>query len=227
MPFFGGIEETPNATLILSVAAAFLYLVIVNARPTPLRSAAKTMAVGLLAVLVFVQNGPPLLFGALVLSAFGDAFLSRDGERTFLAGLMSFLGAHLFYIALFVTRGGGTEVLFAEPWRLAVAAAIAVVAVAMLVLLWRRVKPRLRLLILVYALAIVAMALAALTLDQRWVVGGALLFLASDALLATERFLISAISPHRYWLRQGVWSLYYVAQVTITLSFLLRAGRLS
>src|SRR5262245_1180226 len=178
MPFAGGIEQTPNGTLILSVAAAFLYLVVVNARSTPLRTAAKTMAVGLLAVLVFVQNGPPLLFGALVLSAFGDAFLSRDGEPMFLAGLTSFLAAHLFYVALFVSRGAGQQRLIAEPWRLVVAAAIAVVAIAVLVRLWRRVKPGLRLPILVYVPAIVAMALAALTLEEIWVIGGALLFLA-------------------------------------------------
>lgn len=221
MPFAGGIEQTPNATLILSAAAAFLYLVVVNARSTPLRTAAKAMAVGMLAVLVFVENGPPLLFGALVLSAFGDAFLSRDGERMFLAGLTSFLAAHLFYVALFVMRGGGWQLLTAESWRLATAAAIAVVAIAVLVRLWRRVKPGLRLPILAYVPAIVAMALASLTLDRIWVVGGALLFLASDALLATERFLISAISPYRSSLRQAVWILYYVAQATITMSFLL------
>jgi uncharacterized membrane protein YhhN len=220
MPFAGGIEETPNGALIFSVVAAVLYLIIVNTRPTSLRTAAKTMAVGFLAVLAFVANGPLLLLVAIVLSALGDAFLSRDGDRMFMAGLASFLAAHLAYVGLFLTEGGGNERLLAEPWRLAVAAAIVVISLLMLVLLWRRVKPKLRLPILGYALAIVAMALAALTLDRAGVIGGALLFMASDALLATEKFLISG-SPRRALLRQLVWILYYLAQGTISLSFLL------
>ena len=101
MLFPGGIEATSNATLILSVAAAVIYGLIVDMRPMPLRTAVKTLAVALLAVLTFVENGPPLLFGALVLSACGDAFLSRDSDRIFLAGLICFLVGYLFYIALF------------------------------------------------------------------------------------------------------------------------------
>lgn len=221
MLFPGGIEGTANGTLILSVAAAAVYAVIVNMRPTPLRTAAKALAVGLLAALTFVENGPPLLFGALVLSAFGDAFLSREGDRMFLAGLASFLAAHLFYVALFLTAGNGVAHVADDVWRMALAGVIVLAALVMLVLLWRRVKPALRLPILAYEFAVLAMGLATLTLDRPAVVAGALLFMLSDALLATERFVISAISHHRAWLRHAVWVLYYVAQLTIALSFLL------
>jgi uncharacterized membrane protein YhhN len=221
MPFLGGIQGTGNGTLILSAAAAIIYGVIVNMRPTPLRTAVKMLAVGLLAALVFVENGPPLLFGALVLSAFGDAFLSREGDRMFLAGLASFLLAHLFYVVLFWTEGGGIALLSAQSWRLVVAAAIVLVALVVLGLLVRRVKPALRSPIFAYVVAVLAMGLAALTLERSWVIAGALLFMVSDAVLATERFIVSAVSPHRAWLRHAVWAIYYVAQVTITLSFLL------
>jgi uncharacterized membrane protein YhhN len=221
MVFPGGIEATANGTLILSAAAAIVYGVIVNMRPMPLRTAVKMLAVGLLAALTMVENGPPMLFGALVLSAFGDAFLSREGDRMFLAGLASFLLAHLFYLVLFWTEGGGIALLTGQSWRLAIAAAIVVVALVVLGLLVRRVKPALRSPIFAYVLAVLAMGLAALTLERAWVIAGALLFMISDALLATERFIISAISPHRAWLRHAVWALYYVAQVTIALSFLL------
>jgi uncharacterized membrane protein YhhN len=221
MVFPGGIEATANGTLILSAAAAIVYGVIVNMRPMPLRTAVKMLAVGLLAALTMVENGPPMLFGALVLSAFGDAFLSREGDRMFLAGLASFLLAHLFYLVLFWTEGGGIALLTGQSWRLAIAAAIVVVALVVLGLLVRRVKPALRSPIFAYVLAVLAMGLAALTLERAWVIAGALLFMVSDALLATERFIISAISPHRAWLRHAVWALYYVAQVTIALSFLL------
>lgn len=221
MVFPGGIEATANGTLILSAAAAIVYGVIVNMRQTPLRTAVKMLGVGLLAALTLIENGPPMLFGALVLSAFGDAFLSREGDRMFLAGLASFLLAHLFYVVLFWTEGGGVALLSGEIWRLVLAAAIVVVAVVVLGLLVRRVKPALRSPIFAYVLAVLAMGLAALTLERPWVIGGALLFMVSDALLATERFIISAVSPHRAWLRQAVWALYYVAQVIIALSFLL------
>lgn len=221
MLFPGGIESLSNGTLLLSVAAAVIYALIVNMRPMPLRTAVKALAVALLAVLVFVENGPALLFGALVLSAGGDALLSRDGERMFLGGLVSFLAAHCFYVALFYLNGGGLEVVLADTWRIAVMALIVVVALVMLVLLWRCVKPALRLPIVAYEIAIAAMGLAALSMHDAWVIAGALLFIASDALLGLERFVVSAISPHRPWMRLAVWVLYYAAQLTIVLSFIL------
>lgn len=222
MLFPGGIESLSNGTLLLSVAAAIVYALIVNMRPMPLRTAVKALAVALLAVLVFVENGPALLFGALVLSAGGDALLSRDGERMFLGGLASFLAAHCFYIALFYLNGGGLDVVLADTWRIAVVALIVVAALIMLVLLWRCVKPALRLPIVAYEIAIATMGLAALSMHDAWVILGALLFIASDALLGLERFVVSAISPHRPWMRLAVWVLYYAAQVMIVLSFLIR-----
>jgi uncharacterized membrane protein YhhN len=221
MPFLGGIEGTANGTLILSVVAAMIYGIIVNFRPMPLRTAVKMLAVGALAVLTFVESGPALLFAALVLSACGDGFLSRDGDRMFLAGLLSMLAAHLFYAALFLGEGGGIDRAFADTWRIAIAAIMVMAVLFMLALLWRRVKPALRFPILAYAIAVLAMGFSALMLDRAWVILGALFFMTSDALLATEKFIISAISPHRVWLRHTVWGLYYVAQLTITLSFLL------
>jgi uncharacterized membrane protein YhhN len=221
MLFPGGIEGTSNATLILSVAAAVMYGIIVNTRPTLARSAVKTLAVGLLAVLVVVENGPLPLFAALVLSAAGDAFLSREGDRAFLAGLASFLAAHLAYIALFMIAGGGAGLVTAETWRLAVAIAIGIAALAMVILLLRRVKPAMRLPIMVYIAGIAAMGLASLTTGSPYIIGGAVLFMASDSLLAAERFLVSAISPYRSAMRVFVWALYYAAQLLIVFGFIL------
>jgi uncharacterized membrane protein YhhN len=221
MLFPGGIEGTSNATLILSVAAAVMYGIIVNTRPTLARSAVKTLAVGLLAVLVVVENGPLLLFTALALSAAGDAFLSREGDRAFLAGLACFLAAHLVYIALFMIAGGGAGPVLAETWRIGVAVVIGISALVMVGLLLRRVKPAMRLPILAYVAGIVAMGLAALSTGSPFMIGGAILFMASDSLLAAERFLVSAISPWRSTMRVFVWALYYAAQLLITLGFIL------
>jgi uncharacterized membrane protein YhhN len=220
MPFLGGIQSTANGTLILSVAAALIYAEILDARPTLLRSALKTLAVTLLAVLVVSERGPFLLAVALGLSAVGDACLSRDGEKAFLAGLGSFLAAHLAYIVLFAWNGGGAGTL-AEPWRAALAIAMAGFGLTMLLMLWRRVNPGLRLPILAYAVAIAGMGVASLTVPSFWIIAGALLFLASDGLLAAERFLVAAISPHRDWMRHAVWGLYYAAQLSMTLGALL------
>jgi uncharacterized membrane protein YhhN len=220
MPFAGGIEATANATLLFSIAAAVVYGLILNTRETLLRSAVKTLAVALLAALAFTRGGPLLLVAALALSALGDAFLSRDGDKAFLGGLASFLAAHLAYIALFFLAGGAWELL-AEPWRVVLALAMAAFAAGMLVTLWRRVAPDLRLPVAAYAAAILGMGVSALTLDNVWITVGAVLFMASDGLLAAEKFLATAISPHREWMRYAVWALYYVAQLMITLGFLL------
>jgi uncharacterized membrane protein YhhN len=222
MLFQGGIEDTSNGSLILSAAAAVIYAIIVNTRPTLARSVVKTLAVGLLAVLVVVENGPLLLFAALVLSAAGDALLSREGDRAFLGGLACFLCAYVLYIALFVSSAGGSGLLLAETWRTAVAVVVLVFAIAMFSLLLRRVKPAMRLPILTYVLGIVAMELAALTMNSPAIITGAILFMASDSLLASEKFLVSAISPWRSSMRVAVWVLYYAAQLLIALGFILK-----
>ncbi|ESY55065.1 MULTISPECIES: lysoplasmalogenase family protein [unclassified Mesorhizobium] len=222
MPFAGGIDANANATLIFSLVAAVIYAFTLDMRPTLARSAAKTLAVAMLAALAFMQGGPLLLVAALALSAVGDAFLSRDGEKAFLGGLASFLAAHVLYVPLFLRSGGGLDVLSAETWRGVIALAMAAFAVVMLAALWRRVGPRLRVPIGVYIAAILAMGISALTLDNPWVIGGAVMFMASDGLLAAEKFLVPAIAPYRAGIRYAVWVLYYAAQLAITLGFLLR-----
>jgi len=222
LPFPGGIEDPSNGSVVLSVAAAALYFILIDMRASLLRSAVKTLAVALLAALCILQQQPLLLIAALVLSAMGDWFLSRDGDKAFLLGLGSFLAAHVAYIALFWSLGGGLPALQAEPWRLAVVAAMAVLALAMLVLLMREVGPDLRFPVTVYIVAILAMGIAALTTNSAWIIAGALAFMASDATLATERFLTTAISPGRLAMGIGVWLLYYAAQALIMIGFLAR-----
>jgi len=221
MPFPGGIEANANATLLFSFVAAVIYAFALDMPPKLTRTAAKTLAVALLAVLAAMQGSPPLLVAALALSAVGDAFLSRDGEKAFLGGLASFLAAHIVYVALFLKTGGGLELLSAQSWRGAIALAMAAFSIVMLAALWRRVGPQLRVPIAIYVAAILAMGLSALTTGNAWVIAGAVLFIASDGLLAAERFLLAAISPHRVWMRYAVWVLYYAAQLAITLGFLL------
>lgn len=222
MPFTGGVFATANGTLVLSMAAAAFYGLAASRPPTFMRAVLKTLAVGLLAVLAVMQGGPWLLVLALVLSALGDFFLAFDGEKPFLAGLGSFLAAHIAYVALFYFAGGGQYELLSEPWRAVIAIVMTLAVLAMIAMLMRRIGPELRIPVTLYSLAIFLMGISALTLNNLWVIVGAILFMASDTILATEKFLISAISPHRDWMRYAVWVLYYAGQLLITLGFLVR-----
>ncbi|CAM5404189.1 hypothetical protein MAUB1S_06869 [Mycolicibacterium aubagnense] len=221
MPFPGGIEATPNGTLIFSIVAAVLYAFVLDGAPSWKRSAAKTLATALLAVLAYLQGGPALLVAALALSALGDAFLSQAGDRAFLGGLGSFLAAHFAYVALFAAAGDGLPALTETPWHVMAALIMAVFALGMLRLLWPHIGSDLKVPVAVYVTAIFAMGMTALTTNSTLVIAGAVLFMASDALLAIEKFLAEAVERHRIWMRYAVWGLYYLAQLAITLGFLL------
>lgn len=221
MPFPGGIEALANGTLVFSAAAALLYLLIRDRAPSWRRTVVKAAAVALLALLAAMEDGPVLLMAALALSAAGDAFLAHEGERPFLGGLASFLFAHLAYVALFATAGGGAEILLAQPWRAALPLLAAAASVVLLFRLLPAVGPALRLPVAAYVAAIVAMVVTAATVPAPVVMLGAVLFLASDAILAIEKFLLAPDSRHRVWAGPAVWVLYYLAQLAITLGFLL------
>lgn len=219
MLFEGGMEGRENGTVILACAAALIYAVLLHLPPSLARSAVKTLAVALLAVLAILTGGPAMLVLALALSAVGDWFLSRDGETAFLAGLASFLAAHVAYVALFVAKGEGFGLISGETWRIGLAILMALLALVMWRLLMQRVGPALRSPVTAYVVAILAMGVTSLTVPNGWVVAGAVMFMASDTLLATERFVLPAISPHRIWIRYGVWGLYFAAQFVITMAF--------
>ena len=142
----------------------------------------------------------------LVLSTAGDVFLMLPRDR-FVAGLLSFLLAHLCYIFAF-----GIGVPFpAAPllWLPYLGAGGAVVF-----LIWGGLKPALRGAVIAYVLVIAAMAGQA---SGRWqAVGGApalaaalgaALFVLSDSLLAIDRFrqqfaAARALTLGSYWLAQ-------------------------
>ena len=221
MPFPGGIDSLANGTLVLSAAAALLYLPVQGREPSLRRTVVKTAATALLAVLAWMVGGPLLLVAALALSAAGDAFLAQDGETPFLAGLASFLAAHLAYVALFVSVGSGVAILTAQPWRLALALLAAVGAVVLLRRLLPAAGPAMRLPVAVYAAAILAMLWAAATVPAPVILAGAVLFVVSDSLLAIGRFLLPPDSPRQRATGAAVWILYYLAQAAIALGFLL------
>lgn len=221
MPFPGGLEAHPNGTLLFSAALALFYLLMQRRSPSWRRTFAKAGSIVLLAVLSLIVGGPVLLAVALILSAAGDAFLAQDSEKSFLAGLASFLAAHLVYIALFMVVGSGVEILVAQPWRLAFPVAATLVGAVLLQRLLQVVPAPMKLPITVYVVAIAAMMLASATIPVPLVMLGAALFVASDSILAVERFLLAPNSSHRIWTGPAVWVLYYLAQTLLTLGFVL------
>lgn len=150
-----------------------------------------------------------LLVAALVGSLAGDAFLMVEGF--FIPGLVSFLLAHLAYIALF--KQG-------VPWFSHRGALVATVGVgaAMYLFLWQGgLPPALRVPVAVYVLVIALMAAQALgrarALGDRaahQVALGACIFMLSDALLATNRFVLPLPLA-----QVGVLVTYYAAQAFI------------
>lgn len=221
MPFAGDLTSTANGTLALSIVAAVLYAFTQDGMPSWRRTVVKTAPVLLLAILSLVEGGPWLLTAGLVASAAGDAALSRDGERPFLAGLAAFLLAHILYVVLFLNLWGNADIFAAEPWRALAVIVLIVFCVSML----RRLMPTLQrtmlLPVLAYVAAITAMGIAAFGVPGGLVSAGAALFIASDAILAVRKFLLAEDSPHRTWSGLAVWILYYAAQLLIALAFLL------
>lgn len=221
MPFAGGLESLPNGTLLFSFVAALVYLLIVSWPPSPRRTICKTLSTALLALLVALEGGPTALFVALVLGALGDAFLAQNGKHAFLAGLTSFLLAHLVYVWLFWFDGAGFAGFVPETWRVLAATVLVAFAVVMFRLLMANVESDLRFPVAVYVVAILLMGLTAFGLDRPLVIAGAAMFIVSDALLATEKFLLGDDSSHRHWMPYAVWAFYYLGQLAIVLGFLL------
>jgi uncharacterized membrane protein YhhN len=200
---------TEVAFLLASAGLGLVYLFFMTcSAPSLMRSAVKTGSIAALAVAALPV--PPLAL-ALALSALGDLALSRQGEKAFLAGVGAFALAHLAYLALFLSLEG--EAALTVGWQVAAAVGIAAFSSAMAWLLWPRTGP-LRWPVLGYVVIIAIMGINAFLVPapySRFVIFGALLFILSDSLIATERFLIRTGDAPR-WLPPAIWLTYWLAQ---------------
>lgn len=211
MAGFAASPEVIKALAAISVASAFLYPLIKQLSWR--RSVVKTLAAGALALWAVVL-GHIWLAAALALSALGDLALSREGEKAFLIGMIAFALAHLAYVFLFVSQGfvpfGGWETL----------AVLVILGIGLwLGPLYAANAGLLAIPVLVYVALIALMAVTAVMQQDwagRWItLAGALMFMASDAILGQEQFL------KRHWRGQGlaIWGLYYAAQVALFVGF--------
>ena len=147
---------------------------------------------------------------ALALSLAGDVFLMLPSDR-FVAGLASFLLAHVAYV-IGLTRDGGSA------GAIAVAAVPVVIVVGILGARFVRaaraagqnelVGP-----LVAYMAVIAAMVTCALASGNALAAGGAVLFMASDALIAETRFV-----GERRWAPVVIMVAYHLGQAGLTLS---------
>ncbi len=197
----------PAVAMLVFISASVYGFGFLNAEIGFWRSFWKTLPVGLMAVFVAAIGGPWLLAVALVLSAVGDYFLSRDQSR-FTIGLVSFLVAHLLYIWLFWQMVGPVGLGWGQGAMLAYALIYGL-------FLWPRVGEY-RIPVLAYIFVITIMVSVALYLPDGYlmVVLGSFSFALSDSLLALEMFVITNPKT-KAALSKAVWVSYIAAQALI------------
>ena len=205
----------------LAGALAFWYLIAFAGQPPSRdKSLSKTGSVAALAFLAFLSATPVLLVVALALSALGDYALSRDGDRAFLGGMAAFFAGHVAYIALFLGHGADLDIL---SDRLLATGALVLATLGVLGWLWPGLGS-FRLPVAGYVAAILVMGLAALSLPMTGgaplILGGAMAFMASDTILAAEKFRLAPGTPSARAAPTLVWVLYWAAQALILSGFL-------
>jgi uncharacterized membrane protein YhhN len=198
--------EFMNPILLISALCSLVYTATVSSGGFPGRWAIKALSVAVLALLV--RRHPRLVVG-LLLGAVGDALLEAS-PALFTFGLVSFLCGHLAYIAAF--RKAGVR---PTPWP--VIAGIAIFALGFTAWLWPALGP-LRIPVAVYVAALSTMAAMSFRTGA-FASAGALLFLASDSMLAADRFM-TAMPAAGY----AIWLTYYAAQLLIAGQFSFLGG---
>ena len=151
------------------------------------------------------------IIAGLLFSLVGDVFLMLPRDR-FIQGLLSFLVAHLFYIVAFTVEGH-RSLSFWDVIPFLIYGSL------MLRWLWPHLG-KMRLPVMAYMLVILTMGWTA---TSRWMLTGqegsrlallgAILFIASDSLLAVDRFQGRFRSSHLL-----ILSTYFSAQWLIALS---------
>ncbi|MCU0733034.1 MAG: lysoplasmalogenase [Hyphomonas sp.] len=169
----------------------------------------------ILAGIAYAAGGPWMLWAALIASAVGDLFLAGKPERWLLPGMGAFFLAHVFYVVLFWQLGEGTG----SGWPVKIAQAALVFGGAFYIrwlVPW--IDAKMRVPVIVYGAVILMMGAAAIALPSVYglVVAGALMFIASDSILAHQLFYRPVDAPPSKAASYAVWFLYFFGQAAIT-----------
>lgn len=152
---------------------------------------------------------------ALLISSLGDVYLSLRNGNYFVFGLLAFLVAHLFFIALW-KRNWPRPLRVSNQQR----SLLTILLFYLIVMLWWMLPvPSLSVPVAVYMCVLTTMVLAAtLTASKSfWIVTGAILFLLSDSIIALSTFKQVVGGRLAGFL---IWSTYYLAQYFMTFGFL-------
>ncbi len=211
-----------TALTVAATICALGYLAIC-ARPTSdVRSLLKTAAVMILAIQAGLGGADWLLVAALALCALGDWMLSREGDSAFMAGIGAFAAGHLVYVALFLTHPLADPARWSVMPQVLFILGLVVLGLAMAWLLMPRAGD-LQGPVMAYIPIILAMGLAALTLPAagplRFALPAALLFILSDMVLASEKFLLAPGHPAQAATPYVIWSSYWLAQFGFLMAF--------
>lgn len=185
-------------TLSIFITFSICYLAITALNQEELARFLKPFLLPILLVAVFFSNSfgtKKILLTALTFSWIGDVILlfANRGEIYFILGLVAFLISHVFYIVLFnkqtVTKSITNKLSFGAGIGL-----ILLYFIGMITTLGPKLGP-LTVPVVVYAIVISSMLFFALKGSFQWntipyqsVLIGAVLFIASDSILAFNKF---------------------------------------
>jgi uncharacterized membrane protein YhhN len=198
----------------ISVAASLSFVL---ARPLTMGDWPVIFAVMSILLMAVVGFGIERLLGvALIVSSVGDFLLgvrrlgSLDRESLFLFGLISFLTAHLVYIAVFRRY---RTLIWWRPGAVRILGVLAIVVAlgSVLGILWGALGSML-IPVVVYSLVLSCMGISSMLADLGTPLAGfgALLFIASDAMIAISKFHGPFPGAEQF-----IWITYYLAQVLI------------
>jgi len=195
------------------VAAALAFLVVMAMDMVGIgRTVLKAIPVSTLMVLVLRDMrglARICLTGALLGSVCGDILLDLPYANLFIFGLVAFLVGHLFYTVLFFwyakSPDGFAKVMMAGL----------VLFAGVMIWIFRGIAPALYGPVVLYIVVIITMSIGALLVpaENRLLFWGALLFIASDVVLALNKFLVAV--PYG---RVINISLYFIAQFMIIMA---------
>jgi len=165
-------------------------------------------------LVAFAAGGPWLLWAALAASAVGDLFLAGKPDRWLLPGMGAFFLAHVFYVILFWQLGEGAV----AGWPVKAGQFVLVLGGAAYIRWLAPWLGQMRWPVFAYGAVILLMGAAAIALPGEWrlVTLGALMFIASDAILANQLFRRPADAPPNKAASYAVWFLYFFGQAAIT-----------
>ena len=182
-----------NFLLLLIVLSGLLHITGLYVKSPSLKYIFKPLTTVLIIFLAFRQGGSDftqyktLILIGLSLSLLGDIFLMLPRER-FIAGLVSFLVAHLFFIAAFIGNAG-------PFWNWIYLAPVFIYFVLFLNILWKHTG-NMTVHVSVYSLVLLIFLWQAAgqygfytTNTTAFGFWGALLFVLSDSLLAYNKFV--------------------------------------